>query len=1043
MMRWIVSTSIRFRFLVVALGGAMMLFGVTQLRDMPVDVFPEFAPPKVEIQTVTLGLTPEETETLVTVPLEQALAGIPALDVLRSRSVGQLSQIELIFDPGTDLIRSRQLVQERLQSVAPNLPTWAAPPIMLQPLSSTSRVMKIGISSKDVSVIDQSMTAYWKIRARLLRVPGVANAVIWGERIDMKVVQVAPQLLEAKGITLDEVMESTGDALDAGILKYTSGSVVGKGGFIDTANQRLNVHHVLPVLEPAELAEVVVAKRGGETIRIGDVARVVKDHQALIGDAVIDGGPGLMMIVEKLPWGNTLDVTQGVEDAIDQMRPGLPGFDIDTTIFRPATFVQEALNNLGASLVLGSVLVVVVLALFLFDWRSALISVITIPMSLIAAGLVLYARGATINTMVLAGFVIALGAIVDDAIVDVENIVRRLRLAAAQGSQQSKASIILESSLEVRGAVVYASFIEALALLPVFFLEGLTGAFFRPLAFSYALAVLVSLVVALVMTPALSMILFSRAKLRRAEGPLVRWLQAGYGRLLQPIVRNPLPAFAVAGLIAAAGFVVVPRLGQELLPSFKERDFLMHWVTKPGTSLEEEVRITTASAKELQAIPGVRNFGAHIGQALVSDEPVGPEFGENWISIDPKAPYDETLARIQSVVDGYPGVRRDLQTYLKERIREVLTGAGEAVVVRIYGDDLDVLRAKAAEVEELMLGVDGLTEQHAEQLTEVPQVTVEVDLEAAERYGLKPGDVRRAASTLIAGEEVADIFRGGKAYDVQVWSIPEARQSLDDIRDLRIDTPTGQRVRLADVAAVEVHTTPNAIRHQDLFRRIDVLANPDGSRDLGSVAHEVQDRLDEVEFPLGYHAELLGEYKERQTAQDRLRAFSLITAAGIFVLLMVVFKRFRLALLTFLSLPTALVGGAVAVYWFGGIISLGSLVGFFTVLGIVTRNGIMLISHYQHLEDEEGVPFGPELVIQGAKERLAPILMTALTTGLALVPLLLAGNIAGQEIEYPMAIVITGGLICSTLLNLFVVPSLYLFLGKSRKEKRALGMAPG
>jgi len=313
MMRWIVSTSIRFRFLVVALGGAMMLFGISQLRDMPVDVFPEFAPPKVEIQTVTLGLTPEETETLVTIPLEQGLAGIPKLDVLRSRSVGQLSQIELIFEPGTDLIRSRQLVQERLQSVAPNLPTWAAPPVMLQPLSSTSRVMKIGISSKDVSVIDQSMTAYWKIRGRLLRVPGVANAVIWGERIDMKVVQVAPQLLEAKGITLDQVMESTGDALDAGILKYTSGSVVGKGGFIDTANQRLNVHHVLPVLAPDELAEVVVATRGGESIRIGDVARVVKDHQALIGDAVIDGGPGLMMIVEKLPWGNTLDALRDVE----------------------------------------------------------------------------------------------------------------------------------------------------------------------------------------------------------------------------------------------------------------------------------------------------------------------------------------------------------------------------------------------------------------------------------------------------------------------------------------------------------------------------------------------------------------------------------------------------------------------------------------------------------------------------------------------------------------------------------------------------------
>ncbi len=1041
MMRWIVSTSIRFRFLVVALGVGLMAFGFAQLRSMPVDVFPEFAPPKVEIQTVTLGLAPEETETLVTIPLEQALAGVPDLDVLRSRSLGQLSQIEMIFEPGTDLIRSRQLVQERLQHVAPNLPTWAAPPVMLQPLSSTSRVMKIGISSDDVSVIDQSMTAYWKIRARLLRVPGVANAVIWGERIDMQVVQVVPELLQARGITLDQVMQSTSDAFDAGILQYTSGSVVGKGGFVDTPNQRLTVRHVLPLVEPAKLAEVVLAKRGDEVVRIGDVARVVHDHQALIGDAVINDGPGLMMIVEKLPWGNTLDVTKGVEAAIDEMRPGLPGIEIDTTIFRPATFVEEALDNLGTSLVLGSVLVVIVLFLFLFDWRSALISVITIPMSLVAAGLVLYARGATINTMVLAGFVIALGAIVDDAIVDVENIVRRLRLAAASGSQQSKASIILESSLEVRGAVVYASFIEALALLPVFFLQGLTGAFFRPLAFSYALAVLVSLVVALVMTPALSMILFSRAKLRRADAPVVRWLQRVYGRSLTPIVRNPIPAMAAAGVIAAAGVFVVPRLGQELLPDFKERDFLMHWVTKPGTSLAEEVRITTQSSKELRAIPGVRNFGAHIGQALVSDEPVGPEFGENWISVDPNAPYDETVARIQEVVNGYPGVRRDVQTYLKERIREVLTGAGEAIVVRIYGPDLDVLREKAAEVEGILLDVPGLEEEHAEQLTEVPQITVEVDLAAAERYGLKPGDVRRAASTLIAGEEVADLFRGGKAYDIQVWSVPEARASLTDVENLLIDTPLGDKVRLADVAAVKVETTPNAIRHQNLFRRIDVLANPDGSRDLGSVAEAVEDRLEEVEFPLEYSAELLGEYKETEQARNRLLAFSLITAAGIFVLLMAVFKRFRLAALTFISLPTALVGGAVAVYWFGGIISLGSLVGFFTVLGIVTRNGIMLISHYQHLEAEEGVPFGPALVIQGAKERLGPILMTALTTGLALVPLLLAGNIAGQEIEYPMAIVIMGGLICSTLLNLFVVPSLYLFLGKSRKEKAALGLS--
>jgi len=996
MMRWIVGSSLKFRYLVVAVAAAMVFLGVGQLRQLPVDVFPEFAPPRVEIQTACIGLSASEVEALVTTPLEETFNGLPGLDVLRSKSVEQLSSIQLIFNRGTDLIEARQLVAERLATVTPTLPTWAAPPVMLHPLSSTSRVMKIGLSSKTLSTIDMSMISYWTIRARLLRVPGVANVAIWGERLQMMQVQVDPKRLKANRVSLDKVMNVTADALDAGILRFSNGAVIGTGGFVDTPNQRLNVQHKLPIVTPDDLAQVAVEKRNGKPLLLGDVADVVEDHQPLIGDAVINDGPGLMLIVEKLPWGNTLDVTRGVEAAIDQMRPGLPGMEIDTTIFRPASFVETAIDNLSRALLIGSLLVILILIFFLFEWRSAIISAVAIPLSLLAAGMVLYLRGATINTMILAGLVISVGVVVDDAIIDIENIVRRLRLhrlATGDRSTASTARIVLEASLEVRSAIVYATLINVVAVLPVFFMEGLTGAFFQPLAFSYALAVLVSMVVALTVTPALSLILLRNAPLERRQSPLVRWLQRGYVALLGRIIRSPRPAMAAVVVIALLGIAVVPGLGQSLLPDFKERDFLMHWVTSPGTSHPEEVRITTEASKELRAIPGVRNFGAHIGQALLADEVYGVHFGENWISIDPNVDYDKTLANIQEVVDGYPGLRRDVQTYLKERIREVLTGGGEAIIVRISGPDLDVLREKAEEVRQAIAGVDGVVEDHVDLQVDLPQVDVKVDLAKAQRYGVKPGDVRRAAATLMAGEEVGDIFRDGKAYDIQVWSKPEVRNSLSDIRGLLIDTPGGGHVQLSDVADVTLKPTPNAIEREGSTRKIDVGANVEG-RALGAVVGDVADRLEQVEFPLGYSYDLIGEAAERHAADQRLRSYALLAGIGVLLLLVAAFRSWRLGLMAFLALPMALVGGLLAAYLFGGgIISLGSLVGFFTVLGIVARNGIMLITHCQHLEREEGEPFGPALVLRGAKERLAPILMTALATGLALVPLVASGEI--------------------------------------------------
>jgi CzcA family heavy metal efflux pump len=683
-------------------------------------------------------------------------------------------------------------------------------------------------------------------------------------------------------------------------------------------------------------------------------------------------------------------------------------------------------------------MVVLVLAFFLYDWRPALISVVAIPLSLMAGAMVLYLRGATINTMVLAGFVIAVGVVVDDAIIDIENIVRRLRQHRREGSRTPVARIILEGSLEVRSAIIYATLIDVMALFPVFLMEGLSGAFFRPLAISYGLAVLASMLVALTVTPAMGLILLRNAPLEKRESPLVRWLQSGYQALLSRIIQVPRRAYAMVGVIALAGVVVAPKLGEELLPSFKERDFLMHWLTKPGTSHPEMYRITVQASKELRSIPGVRNFGAHIGRALVADEPVGMNFTENWVSVDPKADYDATLAAIHATVEGYPGIYRDVQTYLKERVREVLTGGGEAIIVRLYGPELDILRRTAEQVEDAMKGIEGLVDLHVQLQTMIPHVEVKVDLAAAERYGLKPGDVLRSANQIMTGYEVSDIHRDGWVYDVQVWSVPEVRRNLSDLRKMLINTPGGGHVRLSEVASVSVKPTPNMIQRENAARRIDVQANVRG-RDLGSVVADVERRLKRVNFPLGYRAHLLGEWAERQAAQKRLLLLTIVAAVGILFLLETSFKSWRLGILSFLTLPSALVGGVLAAYLGDGIISLGALVGFLTILGIAARNGIMMINHFQHLERYEGEAFGPALVLRGARERLSPILMTTLATGLALVPLVVVGSIPGHEIEHPLAVVVLGGLVTSTLLNLFVVPSLYLRFGRSRGPAEPAG----
>jgi CzcA family heavy metal efflux pump len=1057
-MTWLVGTSLRLRAVVLALAVVMMIYGLRTLEHAPLDVFPEFAPPLVEIQTEAPGLSTEEVESLVTMPLENALNGIPFLSTLRSKSVLGLSSIKLIFQPGSDLIRSRQLVQERLAVEATRLPAVARPPVMLSPLSSTSRVMKIGVSSPKLSQMELTELARWTIRPRLMSVQGVANVAIWGQRDRQFQVLVDPERLRAHALSLGAVERAAADAV-----------IQAGGGFVDTPNQRIAVRQVTGVVTGDDLAAAVVDFRKGAPLRLGDVAQVVESFPAPIGDAVINDGPGLLLIVEKQPWGNTLDVTHKVEKALEALAPGLSDVDIDPAIFRPATFIERSLENLSQAMLVGCLLVIVILVAFLFDWRTSVISLTAIPLSLVAASVVLAASGATLNTMVIAGLVIALGEVVDDAIIDVENILRRLKLNRESEHPRPAFDVVFDASLEVRSAVVYASLIVTLVFVPVLFLEGLSGSFFRPLAMAYILAILASLLTALTVTPAMSLILLPGAVSRREEAPLARWLKGVYLRLLPPLVGRPKTALTVLVVVFAATLVTGRRLGQEFLPNFKETDFLMHWVEKPGTSLEAMTRLTVRVSKELRQVPGVKNFGSHIGRAEVADEVVGPNFTELWISVDPKYDVEQTMHRVQEVVEGYPGLYRDVLTYLKERIKEVLTGAKATIVVRVFGPELETLRDTAQQVFDAMSVVEGVSTPHIGQQTLVPQVQVRLRPGAASRFGLTAGQVRHAVQTLVRGTVVGEVYYGQRSVPVMVWGVPSVRTDLEALRRLPIDLPRGSApapttppptpaggalaspvaapsasaappstassgyVTLGDVADVEIVPAPNEILREAASRYIDVTCNVQG-RDLGSVAREIEERVKELPFALGYHPEFIGEYAARQEASRRLLLLAAMSLAGILLLLYVDFGSWRLALLVFFTIPFALVGGVVGAWLDTGVLSLGSLVGFVTVLGIAARNGIMLVSHYRHLEQAEGEPFGLPLVLRGSAERLAPILMTALSTGLALVPLIVRGNLPGHEIEYPMAVVILGGLVTSTLLNLFLLPPLYAAWGKVKAE---------
>ncbi|MEY2477805.1 MAG: hypothetical protein QOG87_3120 [Actinomycetota bacterium] len=1048
MMRWIVRSSLRSRGLVVAAAVAVLVLGVSQLQRMPRDVLPEFRPPTVEVQTEALGLSADEVEELITTPLEQDLLnGVAFLDVIRSQSLPGMSRIEMIFEPGTPIERARLVVNERLTQAAA-LPNVSKPPQMLQPLSSTSRVMMVGLSSKSQSLIDMSLLARWTIRPRLLGIPGVSNVAIWGQREQQLQVQVDPAQLHAKGVTLDQIIHTTGNALWVSPLTFLEASTPGTGGFFDTQSQRLGVQHVQPITTPEDLAKVTVEPAAGATpaaaapaaLRLGDVATVVEDHQPLIGDAVFTDGPGLMIVIEKLPEANTLEVTKALESAMSNLAPGLSGVDVDTSFFQPARYLEQSNDNLRTGLLIGLVLLALALFAFLLDLRIVFVSLVAVLLSLAAAVVVLEARGVTLNAMVLAGLALALVLLIDDAIVSADST--RRGLGADADADAVSSGRIGARVLSTLGPLAYGTAIALLLLVPITVLRGELGAFLPSLAFSYALAVLASLVVALTVTPALTTLLLSKSRPNGRTSPVLQWLQPRYDRSHGRVLGAPRAGLAILGALLVVGVVLVPFLDRDdsMVPEFKDRDVLISLTGAPGTSLPEMRRISAEAGEKLRALSGIDNVGGHVGRAISGDQPVSVNSAELWVSIETDADYEETTDRIRGVVDSQKGAEASMLTYPQERIDDVLRTAdgvdGKDLTVRVFGHDLDTLKAQAERVSKVVGGVDGARAPVVELPVEEPTLQVEVDLERAQSLGVKPGDVRRAAATMIAGIEVGNLFEDQKVFEVVVWGTPATRDSVDKVRQLLVDRPDGAgQVRLDQVANVEVIQSPNVIRHEDVSRSIDVGVDVDG-RDTDAVASDIKDRIRDVNFPIEFHAELLGGYAENAAGRLRFMGLALAAAVGVLLLLQAAAGSWRMATVAFLAVPAALTGGVLAAVIDGDPTSIGTIAGFLAIAGLAARSAVLFLRRCHDLEDYEGAEFGRDLVDVAARERLAPTVAGAVATALVFLPLLFFGGRAGFEIVHPMAAVVIGGLVTTTIVSVFVLPALYLRFGRRSESGR-------
>lgn len=1013
MLASLVRFSVRHPGIVLGLATALVVYGVSRLLAAPLDVFPEFAPPQVSIQTEAPGFAPEQVEVLVTKPIEDVINGVSGIATVRSQSIQGLSVITAVLAPGTDIFRARQALAERLVEVAPRLPRTVPPPVISPLTSSSSTVLVIGFTSSTRSLLEQRTVVDWMVRPRLLATPGVAKVASFGGEVQQLQVQVDPARLRAYGIGLREVTDAA---------RQSTG--IRGGGVIDGRNQRVVVRSDGQSLTPEAIGEVAVRERDGSVLRLRDLARVRVAGATKFGDGAINGEPAIVTVVSAQLGGNTKVVAGAVEQALETLRPALEreGIALHADVFRPSTFIDLALRNITSSLLLGAVLVSVILLLFLADLRTAAISLTAIPLSLLSATILLEVLGFSINTLTLGGLAIALGEVVDDAIIDVENIARRLR--EANGSAVDIGEVVTRASLEVRGSVVYATFVVALVFLPVLALSGVQGALFRPLALAYIFATLASLVVALTVTPALSRLLLAGRSDREHESRVLRFLKKGYARLLSSLFKEPAMVLAATVVLCIGAVATLPFFGATFLPEFREGHYLIHMSAVPGTSLDESVRLGRVVSARLRSDPRVRLVAQRAGRAELSEDTWGTHYTEFEVDMVPMSgKAAETIQDdLRKLLEGIPGVNFAIRGFLAERIEETLTGSTAQVVVKISGDDLDSLDLSARRMAELIGRVRGATDVQYDPPPVAPEVTVRLRPFDAASVGLRPDEVLESVETATRGTTVAQVYAGSRTTDVVVILDSAWRQRPEQLRQLPLSNANGRVISLQAVADVERTTGRYLVSHQGTRRVVTVTANVQG-RDVGGFASELESTArGTLKLPAGTFADFGGTATAQRDAQRELLLNALLTGLGILMLLGLAFGEVDRLSLVLLNLPFALVGGVLAVFATGGVLSLGSLVGFVTLFGIATRNAVMLLSHYDHLVKVEGAPWGVGTALRGAMERLGPILMTALVTAIGLLPLALGSGDPGREIEGPMATVILGGLLTSTLLSLVVLP---------------------
>lgn len=1029
MLNKIIHFALNNRLLIVVASVVLIVFGSFVATKMEVDVFPDLTAPTVVVLTEAHGMAPEEVEKLVTFPIETSVNGATNVRRVRSSSSAGISIVWVEFEWNTDIFKARQIVNEKISVIGEKLPNGVGNPTLAPQSSIMGEIMLISLTADSTNQMDLRTIADWTIRPRLLATGGVAQVIVIGGEYKQYQVLASPTKMKHYNVSLAELLKASEEA---------NGN--SSGGFINQYGNEYIIKGIGRTNSVDELGKTVIKRIDGNPIKIEDVAEIKIGAAPKIGDGSLKGEPAVIMTVMKQPATNTLELTDKIDEAVVDMQKNLPSdIHINTQIFRQADFINASISNIQKVLLEGTAFVIIILFLFLMNWRATAISLVAIPISLIVAILTLKWLGFTINTMSLGGMAIAIGDLVDDAIIDVENVFKRLKENAKKPIelQTNKLKVIFDASFEIRHSIINATFIIIVAFLPLFFLSGMEGKLLAPLGIAFIVSLFASLVVSITLTPVLCSYLLTNDKMlakQHKESWLVERLQNGYSRLLEKAMRwKKAVVFSSIGLFILA-LLAFTQLGRSFLPEFNEGSLVVSAVSLPGISLEESNKIGVNIEKALLTVPEIKITTRRTGRAELDEHAQGVNASE----ID--APFTlgdrsraDFMEDVREKLAGVTGANITIGQPIGHRIDHMLSGTRANIAIKIFGTDLNKLFSLSNQIKNEIEGVEGLVDISVEQQVEIPQIQIKAKRDLLNHYGITIGAFNEFIDAAIAGEKVSDIYEGAKTFDLIVRLEKDSRSKIEDIENVLIDTEDGQKIPLHYVADVISTSGPNTINRENVERKTVVSANVVG-RDQKSAVEEIQKIIDEkIQLPEGYHIEYGGQFEAEAEASKTLMATSLLSLLVIFLLLFQEFKSVKIAGIVLLNLPLALIGGVLSIYFTSGILSIPAIIGFITLFGVATRNGILLVSHYKTLQ-EEGLNLY-DTIIQGSKDRLSPILMTALTAGLALIPLAIAGDLPGNEIQSPMAKVILGGLLTSTLLNIFIVPIVY-FLSNSKSEEK-------